>query len=65
MQANELRKMGVDELREELTALQREAFNLQMQRGGDQLAKPHLCKRVRKNIARTKTILHEKVKNDE
>lgn len=60
MLVNELRAMSQSELGEELAALLREAFNLRMQKGSDQLAKPHLYRQARRNIARVKTILHEK-----
>jgi large subunit ribosomal protein L16 len=37
-----------------------EQFNLRMQQATGQLAKPHLVKQVRRNIARIKTVLNEK-----
>ncbi|ODN42811.1 50S ribosomal protein L29 [Piscirickettsia litoralis] len=40
--------------------LLREQFNLRMQHGSGQLAQNHLLKNVRRNIARVKTVLHEK-----
>lgn len=60
MKTSELRQKGVTELGEELLALRREQFNLRMQRATNQLAKPHLFRRVRRDIARVKTILKEK-----
>jgi len=60
MNASELRKKSVDELNQELHNLLREQFNLRMQRGVGQLAKPHLMNRARRDIARVKTILNEK-----
>jgi len=60
MNASELRGKSVNELREELIALRREQFNLRMQQGinpdavrGDQVNK------VRRNIARVKTVMNE------
>jgi len=60
MNAIELRGKSEKELREELLALRREQFNLRMQQGlnpdavrGDQVSK------VRKNIARVKTVMNE------
>lgn len=55
------REMTVAELKEELMALSRETFNLRMQKATGQLAKPHLNKMARRNIARVKTVLAEKV----
>lgn len=60
MKASELRQKSVDELRQELLALLRERFNLRVQQATGQLSKPHLVRQVRRNIARVKTILHEK-----
>ena len=47
-------------LAEELTGLYREGFALRMQRGSGQDVKPHDFKRVRRDIARIKTIMNEK-----
>jgi large subunit ribosomal protein L29 len=60
MNAQELRAKNESELREELSGLLREQFNLRMQRGIGQLAKPHDLRRVRRDIARIKTVLNEK-----
>ncbi|KPK39905.1 MAG: 50S ribosomal protein L29 [Gammaproteobacteria bacterium SG8_47] len=60
MKASELRQKSVDELKKELHDLLREQFNLRMQKGTGQLAKPHLVKAVRRNIARVKTAINEK-----
>jgi large subunit ribosomal protein L29 len=50
----------VDDLNKELNDLLREQFNLRMQKGTGQLAKPHLLKEVRRNIARVKTVMNLK-----
>lgn len=60
MKASELRKRSMEELRKELLDLHREAFNLRMQRGTGQLSRPSQIKRVRRDIARVKTILNER-----
>jgi len=59
MDANELRGKSVDELNEELLALRREQFNLRMQRATGELTQHHEHRRVRKDIARVKTVLVE------
>lgn len=59
MKASEMRSKNADELNKELLDLLREQFNLRMQRGSGQLARPHQMKVVRRNIARLKTILNE------
>lgn len=60
MKANELRNKSVDELNGELIALFKEQFNLRIQRGVGQTVQSHLFGKIKKNIARIKTILREK-----
>lgn len=62
MKANELRGKTEAELKQELVGLLREQFNLRMQKGTGQLARPDQVKKVRRNIARVKTVLNEKAK---
>ena len=59
MNAADLRSKSVEELNEELVALRREQFNLRMQQATGELAQVHQFSRVRKDIARVKTILNE------
>lgn len=59
MKPRKLRDMSRDELTKELVDLRREHFNLRMQRATGQLARPHEYGRVKKDIARLKTILGE------
>ncbi len=62
MKANELRDKSVDELKMELDGLLREQFNLRMQKGTGQLSRPDQVKKVRRDIARVKTVMNEKAK---
>jgi large subunit ribosomal protein L29 len=59
MNAADLRSKSVEELNEELVALRREQFNLRMQQATGELAQVHQHGRVRKDIARVKTVLNE------
>ena len=59
MNAADLRKKSVDELNEELVALRREQFNLRMQQVTGELTHNHEHRRVRRDIARVKTVLSE------
>lgn len=59
MKVSELRNKSTTELRDELQSLLREQFNLRMQQGTGQMARPHQFKRIRKDIARVKTIMNE------
>ena len=60
MKANELRSKDSAALQESLLELRKEQFNLRMQQGSGQLQRPSQMRQVRRDIARIKTILHEK-----
>jgi len=59
MNAGDLRKKSVEELNDELVALRREQFNLRMQQATGEMTQVHQHGRVRKDIARVKTVLTE------
>ena len=59
MKAADLRSKSVEELNEELVALRREQFNLRMQAATGEMTQNHEHGRVRKDIARVKTVLTE------
>ncbi|QDQ26377.1 50S ribosomal protein L29 [Chitinimonas arctica] len=61
MKTTELRNKSVDELKVELTSLLKAQFGLRMQLATQQLAKTSELKRVRRDIARVRTILAQKV----
>ena len=61
MSVAELNEKSVEELREELTNLLQEQFNLRMQHATGQLANTAQLKTVRRNVARVKTIIRQKV----
>jgi len=60
MKTAELRQKSDAELKVEMLNLLKEQFALRMQKGMGQVAKPHLFPRIRKDIARIKTIIKEK-----
>jgi len=60
MKATELKEKSVEELNAELLNLLREQFNLRMQHSTGQLEKTDQLKKVRRSIARVKTILTQK-----
>lgn len=62
MKAIDLRNKSVDELTTELLATLKEQFNLRIQKGSGQAPKSHLFSKVKRQIARIKTILNEKQK---
>ena len=59
MRAEDLRGKSTDELLDELLGLRREQFNLRMQRSTGELARHSEYGRVKKDIARVKTVLSE------
>jgi large subunit ribosomal protein L29 len=60
MNAQELRNKTLDQLREDLVSLKKEAFNLRFQQATGQLESTARMKTVRRDVARVKTVLNEK-----
>ncbi len=60
MKAKDIRALAVDAKNSELTGLLREQFNLRMQKATGQLAASSKLRKVRRDIARIKTIMNEK-----
>lgn len=60
MDAKELRSKTPDQLRDQLVALKKEAFNLRFQAATNQLENTSRINKVRKDVARVKTVLAEK-----
>ena len=60
MEPSELRGKGGDELQKELEALLRAQFSLRMQLATQQLSNTSQLKKVRRDIARVRTIMKEK-----
>jgi large subunit ribosomal protein L29 len=59
MSAKELRQKSAADLHKELLGLRREQFNLRMARATGQNTKPDQFSKVRRNIARLKTVVGE------
>lgn len=59
MKAKDLRAMDETKRREELQGLLREQFNLRMQHATGQLGNTANMKRVRRDIARLRTVMKE------
>ena len=60
MKSEELRTKTQDQLADDLAALKKEQFNLRLQKATGQLEKTARVKKVRRDIARIKTIAAEK-----
>ncbi len=63
MKAEEIRKKTIDQLQTELQNLYKESFNLRFQKSSGQLENTSRIFKVRKLIARIKTIMKEKTVN--
>ena len=60
MKASELRTKGVDELNKELLDLLKAQFGLRMQIATQQLSNTSQLSKVRRDIARVRTLIREK-----
>jgi large subunit ribosomal protein L29 len=61
MKAEDLRAKSADELKESLLGLRKEKFNLRFQQASGQLENTARVRQVRRDIARIKTILRDKL----
>lgn len=57
------RHKTTDQLRDEMTKLKKEQFNLRFQKATGQLEKTSRVKEIRRDIARIETVLSEKSKS--
>ena len=64
MQANDLRNKSVEELKTELSNLQREQFNFRFQLKSGALQQTNNVRKVRRDIARINTIISEKLASE-
>ena len=62
MKASELRVKNTDELRQELNGLLKAQFSLRMQVATQQLTNNSQIGKVRRDIARVRTIINEKAR---
>ncbi len=60
MKAADMRVKTVDELKDQLHELKKEALNLRFQRAGGQLEGTTRVREVRRDIARVNSVLNEK-----
>lgn len=60
MTPGELRTKSTDELRQELASLLKAQFSLRMQKSTQQLSNTSQLKKVRRDIARARTVLAQK-----
>ena len=60
MKVNELKGRSQNELREEIASLLRAQFSLRMQKATQQLSNTSQLRKVRRDIARVRTVLAQK-----
>jgi large subunit ribosomal protein L29 len=60
MKVEDLRQNSEDELKQHVLDLKKEAFNLRFQRASGQLENTSRVRQVRRDIARIKTVQHER-----
>ena len=59
MKAKELRDLGAEELKEKERDLHQELFNLRFQKASGQLGNTAMLGKVKRDLARVKTVLRE------
>ena len=60
MKVEDLRQNSEDELKQHVLDLKKEAFNLRFQQASGQLENTSRVRQVRRDIARIKTVLHQR-----
>ena len=60
MKAQEMMNQTPEQLREQLVALKKEAFNLRFQQATGQLENTARMRAVRRDVARVKTVMNQK-----
>lgn len=61
MQAKEIRELSIDEMRQKEREVAEEIFRLRMRKSTGQLENPMQIRLLRRDLARLKTIQHERV----
>ncbi len=61
MKTKQLRELSIESLKDEIVHMGREQFNLKLQHATRQLTATHRLKAVRRTLARSLTILNEKI----
>ena len=58
--AKELREKSVDDLRRDVTEMEREIWDLRFQRGSEKAGDPSKIRALKKGVARRLTLIHER-----
>ena len=60
MNATEMREKAGDDLHREIAAAEREIWKIKFQRGSEKAGDPNKVQRMRRDVARMKTLLRER-----
>ena len=60
LKTEEIRQLGIPDIRGKINALEKEIYNLRHQAQASRVEKPHRFSELRKEIARCETIVREK-----
>lgn len=60
MKIKELRSLSIEDLNKKIIESKKELFDLRLKQAAGQLEKPSQIRELRKDVARMKTILHER-----
>ena len=63
MKISEIREMSIEDINKKIVELKNELFEMRMKQATGSLEKPHMINKLRKDVARLKTVLTEKSKN--
>jgi large subunit ribosomal protein L29 len=61
MKTSDIRKMSVEDINKKIVEIKSELFELRMKQATGSLDKPHMINAKRKDVARLKTVLTEKL----
>ena len=65
MKTSDIRKMSADEINSKIAEIKNELFELRMKQATGTLEKPHKINALRKDVARLKTVLTEKLSEND
>lgn len=65
MNTSDLQGKDLAGLRSDLETLRKEQFGLRMDKGAGQLAQTHRVREIRRDIARVKTVINQKIASGE
>ena len=59
MKTSDIRKMSTEDINKKIVEIKTELFELRMKQATGSLEKPHMINKLRKDVARMKTVLTE------